>query len=89
MPKKYGITYVEHPVLLPSEIIMWLLGTNKVTLPEITELAQRTHVTLNNTLVQTCQRHNLPPYYTSARVFYHEGFAIPKNLHTSMPTWRC
>ena len=56
MPTKYEITYVEHPVLLPSELIMWLLGTKKVTVPDITNLSQRTHVALNNTYLPWLER---------------------------------
>ena len=82
MPSRDDITYVEHIVLLPSEIILWLWGTNKVTLPEITNLSQRTHVTLSNTLVQTCQRHCLPPAYTSALGFHGDGVPFQKSTHS-------
>ena len=88
MPKKDDTTYVEHLVLLPAEIFMWLLATKKVTLPGITNLSQITHVTLSNTLVQTCQTHHLPPCYTTTLGFHCDGLPVANSQHTAMPAWR-
>ena len=73
--------------MLPSKIIMWLLGTKKVTLLEITNLAQTTQVTLNNTLGQTCQIHHLPPTCKIAIGCLHcDGVPFQKSTHNRAMT---
>ncbi len=83
MPNMNEITYVEHPVLLPSEIIMWLLDTKNVTLPDITNMSHKTRVALNKKDRSIHVRYNTSFHIIHEDLVVHGDGCHSKRLHTT------
>ena len=69
LPKTKLAALVEHPVLLPSEIIAWMLCNGKFSLKEIVNM-QEAQPVRHNRLQDKCKQFHLP-----------ETSTIPMGLH--------
>ena len=78
--------YMDHPVLLPHEMVGHLISTGQASLEHMTNLAARTDQTLDKRLRNFCQAHNLNPKETIPLGFHGDGVPYQKSSHRDAST---
>lgn len=82
MPKLDVVSWVDHPVLLPSEMIKHMLDTKKINLKVMIDgLHNRMFVTHSTKVNQLCQEHHLSLERTIALGFHGDGVPYQKSTH--------
>ena len=64
LPRTKVVALVEHPVLLPSEVIAWMLCNGKFRLKEIVNM-QEAQPVMHNRLQDKCKKFHLPETNTT------------------------
>ena len=80
LPKTKLAALVEHPVLLPSEIIAWMLCNGKFSLKEIVNM-QEAQPVMHNRLQDKCKKFHLPETSKIPIGLHGDGVPFQKSTH--------
>ena len=84
-PKTSVQTFVEHPMLLPHELISWLLTTGRCHLADLTEFTRSDNY-LNKYHKEFCDTHGLDLHSTIPLGFHGDGAPFQKSHHKQSST---
>jgi hypothetical protein len=77
---------VQHPVLLPHEVIEHLVITGSITIEEVADLAARTDQTLQAQKTRFCAEYGVPDKSTIPIGFHGDGVPFQKSSHKHSST---
>ena len=85
-PKSKVVAWTRHPVLSPSDVLLWLLETTHVQLEELATLEHRGDLQLYNKMAVLCKQHSLLLGITIALGTHGDGVPYQKSTHKHSTT---
>lgn len=85
-PKTNQVVEVEHPVLLPHEMIAYIVATGTATVEALADVAPRTDQTLHDQKCRFCATHGVPERSCIPLGFHGDGVPFQKSTHKNSTT---
>ena len=85
-PKTNKVVEVEHPVLLPHEMMAYIISTGVASVVDLADVAHRTDQTLDNHKKKFCAAHGLPEGTCIPIGFHGDGVPFQKSTHKNSST---